>query len=278
MLHKKQNVMAGKLYFEGITIELVNVSEEITIKLNGSGFTDGIYKIDKALFDELKRTVVMKEPLVTFIVSKQSEAMKEAVGLYYSQGSTIFHGSQPDLEVPLYISLPQNDIELETIEAIQNACGDFMEAMGYELKQQEEPVFGSFFSWSMFKSKNPRTASEIESAFDKGKMAIDLRILNFPAAEVTEKLSNAASQLISSLAGVDEAAIRVGALLILKYENNGNSVIVSETLSPEIMLLLEKNPQLLNSPKTVFNMLQTIKNEQNFFPRPDEVNHSPVEE
>lgn len=270
--------MAGKLYFEGITIELVNVSEEITIKLNGSGFTDGIYKIDKALFDELKRTVVMKEPLVTFIVSKQSEAMKEAVGLYYSQGSTIFHGSQPDLEVPLYISLPQNDIELETIEAIQNACGDFMEAMGYELKQQEEPVFGSFFSWSMFKSKNPRTASEIESAFDKGKMAIDLRILNFPAAEVTEKLSNAASQLISSLAGVDEAAIRVGALLILKYENNGNSVIVSETLSPEIMLLLEKNPQLLNSPKTVFNMLQTIKNEQNFFPRPDEVNHSPVEE
>lgn len=177
----------------------------------------------------------------------------------------------------LYIALPQRQIDLFVIETIQNACGDMMEVLGFELKQKDEPVYGSFFQFSKFKLKYPKTTREIEDSFNKAKVALEARYLNLPAAEATEKYVNAASNLINSLQGIEESVMRIGALLVVKNTIDGKTKILAETLSPQLMLLFESNPQLMNSPSTVYQMIQTIKTQPNHFKETDEVGSNIIE-
>ena len=171
----------------------------------------------------------------------------------------------------VYISLPQKNISLHTIEKIQNACGEIMEVLGFELEQKEEPVFGSFFQKLWFKLTSRKTREELSEGYDKTKLALELQFLELPNADVTEKLSNAASNLITSLNGVDEAALRIGALLIVKQNIDGNIKIITETLSPELTLLFNNHPQLLNNPRNVYNMINDIRNSPNHFKEVDSV-------
>lgn len=176
----------------------------------------------------------------------------------------------------VFIALPQESIPLDVIENIQNACGELMEALGYELEIAEEPVLGSFYQKLKFILTSPKTKREVAEGFSKAKAALEFNYLNLPSAEATEKLSNAASNLITSLNGVDEGLVRLGALLVVKVTREGKVRILSETLSPELSLLLDKTPQILNNPNTIYELLQSMTN-KNYFNEGDGVNVKHIE-
>jgi hypothetical protein len=157
------------------------------------------------------------------------------------------------------------------IENIQNACGDFMEAVGYELEVKNEPVFGSFFQRIKFKLKHPKTQEEIEDLYNKGKQALEAKYLNLPTAEATEKIANAASKIIDSIADIDEAAIRLGAIIIVKINKNGRSIIVSETVSPSLASTLDNMPNILSNPRAVYELLSVDKIKGNLFETDEDV-------
>ncbi|MDO7849013.1 hypothetical protein Q5H92_21795 [Hymenobacter sp. M29] len=164
----------------------------------------------------------------------------------------------PRIETNVFIGLPQEHLELFDIERIQNAVGDFMEAMGFELETKDEPVFGSFFQdlKYFFKGRGKAAAAE---ALQKGKLALETQHITLPAAEATGKLAESAAALISSLNGVDEAVLRLGSLLVVKVSRNGLPAIMAETVSPELAQLLDKNPGLLKTPAVLFDMLSAMQ-------------------
>ncbi|TVT38610.1 hypothetical protein FNT36_20745 [Hymenobacter setariae] len=164
--------------------------------------------------------------------------------------------SQTSAEV--FIGLPQEHIDLFTIERIQNATGEFMEALGFELETQDEPVFGSFFQRLQYLLKG-EVKEEINELYSKGKVALETQFVSVPSAEATSKLAGAAASLITALTGIDEAAIRLGAILVVKVSRDGVPLILAETVSPELALLLDKNPQLLKNPSVVFDLISTVR-------------------
>lgn len=170
--------------------------------------------------------------------------------------SDILTTGRPEAEV--FIGLPEKQIDIFTIERIQNATGDFMEAMGFELETQDEPVFGSFFQRLKYllKGEVQKEAGEI---YSKGKAALEAQFIDLPSAEATDKLASASAALITSLNGVSDAAIRCGSILLVKVTKDGIPKIVIETVSPELASLLNKNPALLQNPTIVFDLISGMR-------------------
>jgi hypothetical protein len=226
---------ANKINYELLGIDRSDIATEVILYLIKKG-------INGAEFAEIYQN----------FISKLSAEQKIK---YFPAQKNL--GSQ-NVKAEVFIALPQHEIDLFSVERIQNATGDFMEAMGFELEVQDEPVFGSFYQRLKY-LLNGEVKTEAAEIYKKGKTALELQFVSVPSAEATNKLSEAAASLITSLNGIDEAAIRLGAILLVKVSKDGVSMILAETVSPELALLLDKNPQLLKNPSVVFDLISTIR-------------------
>jgi hypothetical protein len=181
----------------------------------------------------------------------------------YNARQYLFHESihaiRTKAEAEVFIGLPQEQIDLFAIENIQNACGEFMEAMGFEMEAKDEPVFGSFFQRLKFVLTSEKTAKEVNDIYQKGKHALEAQQLDLPRAEASEKLANAAAKAIESIQLMDEAVLRLGALLVVKVQKEGKPVILVETISPQMSATLDVNPVILNSPAAIYEILLASK-------------------
>lgn len=162
-------------------------------------------------------------------------------------------------EVQVFIALPQREIELLDRETIQNTTGDFMEAMGFELKTEDEPVYGSFFQNLWFKRSKKLVGQELGEVYGKGKQALEAQYLNVPTAEASEKLANAAANLIKALESIDEGVLRMGSLIVVKIEREGKSLILAETVSHKLMCVFEDNSNILSNPAAVYELIKGDK-------------------
>jgi len=157
------------------------------------------------------------------------------------------------------IWIPDEKIPLLVTENIVKACDEFMEELGFELKSQDEPVLGSFWKKLLYKYKGSGAEDELKKTYSKGKKALEAKYLNLPSAEVTEKLANATSKLIEATKSVEEIVLRLGGILFVKTQKNGKSLIIAETISPELAAKLDANPHLLKDPNQIFDLLSQGK-------------------
>lgn len=197
--------------------------------------------------------------------TKINDSEVSAVMHFSTHGSYYRSYGNPNPLEAMYIAIPQNKLSLNTIEKVQNACGELMEAMGFEMEQKEEPVFGSFFQKSWWKRKFGIVGNEIDDVYSQAKKALILQHQNLPNAEATEKLANAAANFLNSIKDVDTVAARFGALIVVKYNIESKTGLICETLSPDLTMFFESNPQLLSNPNAVFQLFENLKNNPNHF-------------
>ncbi|MGV3459654.1 MAG: hypothetical protein ACO1N9_04275 [Flavobacterium sp.] len=253
---------------------LKNTGASIYIEVTKFGLSY-IYQINNELLNKLIKVLEQEDQKCKesdlnfsfFIDGPEEEIMKTILGRTEKLKSQnyVFGNATDKLNANVYIALPQKEISLFAIEQVQNACGEFMEALGYELKQKSEPILGSFYQKLKFFLKNPKTEIEILHAYENAKRALEIKYLNLPNSESTEKLANAAANLINALSAVDEGVLRLGNLLVVKTVRNGQTCVLSETLSPELCMLFDKNPQLLNNPNNIHQMLSDLSNNKDYF-------------
>jgi len=156
-------------------------------------------------------------------------------------------------EVEIYI--PDKEVSLANAERITNAAGEFMEALGFELETEDEPVFGSFWKRLKFLYKQTIEQETAENIYEQGRKALELKFVELPTAEQTEKLASAAKSITEALKDQEEGAVRLGALLVLKKVVDGKSKVFIFQLSSEIIILLEKQPKLIRSLNTLYEIL-----------------------
>ena len=162
-----------------------------------------------------------------------------------------------DHKEQVYIYLPAEEIPLLLTEDLTTACGEFMEALGYELEHENEPIYGSFLQnmWFKIKSGTKATKDEIAEDFGKGKKALELKYVELPTAEQTEKLANSALKIVELLKEQDEGVVRLGALLVLKKSVDGKSKVIIQQLNYDLINILDKSPQLLQNLQTVYELI-----------------------
>lgn len=227
-----------KRKFAGVLFE-VNSSEELIRVKSGTHVAylenDAIWQIIHSLYDAFASTLLKVANMQTYLALTNMN-------------------SGGNRAADVFIGLPEKELNRIEIEELQNAVGDFMEALGFEYEAKDEPVWGSFFDWLKFKLKDPKTKEEIAELYEDGKNALRFK-LNLPSADATGKLAEAASSLIDHLAPFKRAVIRAGQILILKTTVDGEPYLVVETISPKLSLDLDSNPKLLRNPEELLKFI-----------------------
>jgi hypothetical protein len=78
---------------------------------------------------------------------------------------------KPVAEVIIYI--PDTRVNIHVAETITNASGDFMEALGFELETEDEPVYSSFLKKLRYVFNKTIGNKDIEKVYDNGKKALN---------------------------------------------------------------------------------------------------------
>jgi uncharacterized protein YjbI with pentapeptide repeats len=158
---------------------------------------------------------------------------------------------QSDFDAIVDINIPQSNIDNLYIDRLLSAIDEFMESYGFEYKAEEEPIIGSFFDRLMYVLKSDKTRDEFQDIYGKGKSALESKYLRAPSAENTAKITESAAKLLEVInsSDVDEVAVRLGSILILKTSIKNVKYLFVETMSPELMNKLDADPGLLRNPK-----------------------------
>ncbi len=161
----------------------------------------------------------------------------------------------------LEVSIADKEILLLVQEHILNAAGQLMEAMGYELEAEEEPKYGSFFQQLRYKLSELITPEDVSKLAEEAKEGLRAQINKTPI-QATATLTSATAELITSLEKVDNAAIRLGTLIVVKTTIDGVTKVRIEDISITLAHKLRDEPTFLESPVAVAHFLDEEKKEE----------------
>jgi hypothetical protein len=250
------------------------MSDNIKIKRSPSGrfFILDIYfhKINSTISIELpqKETLEFLATMMKVVIDEEKVDLlsvslleDDISGLYFQlhklrqRFKEIYDVAASAVESYLIVYIKDRQHSLITGEQLVNAGGDLMESLGFTIAGRGEPVYGSFFQKVKYVFSGTIGTEDLEKLYFKGKKALELKYVDLPTAEQTEKLANAADKLVSTLQNVEEGVVRCGALIVLKGHFNGKPRLIIQQLSTEMILILERSPNIIYNLNTVYELI-----------------------
>ena len=147
------------------------------------------------------------------------------------------------------------DEDSEAWQRLSAASVTLAESLGYTLERQFPVEYGSVFQRGFW--KRVVTADEARYLEATLQQALGLKIATLNQAEVDSKQAAAAATVITALASIPTACVKVGSVLVLKYPvaPGGDSVLLVRTLSAREVQLIDRYPAILRNPPTALDAL-----------------------
>jgi hypothetical protein len=152
--------------------------------------------------------------------------------------------------IPIRVYLSDNPDD--TSLWVQTALGGLLQVIGFEFCDVLGEESGSWAKSWFAKTKEVVTAPEVEHRLKNIERAIELRGLGLPQAEIDHKQASAVATLIKSVERVENAAMQVGSLLVVKIGAN----VQVHTMTQQELWHVEKNRHLLKSPSDLIDKLR----------------------
>jgi hypothetical protein len=152
------------------------------------------------------------------------------------------------------------DIYLDTDDRVAaarvfSAADSLMRVTGYDGPFDEEIVYGSIFRRAKAVAMEAATSEEMRERLIQLERLIELSVLESKQAAVNVREAQAARMLIDSIADVPQACLRLGSVLVVKYQDGGGPVLLSRNLSQLEMHALERFPEIQKNPRQVLDAL-----------------------
>lgn len=152
--------------------------------------------------------------------------------------------------LPLSIYVDTN--ESAEIFEVYDAVIKFAESIGFDKAFEFDPVKGSWFKKMLFKSREKLTSDEVTDRLREVEYGIEVNTILKPQSEVDKNQSEALANIITSIKDIPNAAIKIGALIVVKITDEQGSVsLQTRTLSIKELHLLNKKPELLQMPTQI---------------------------
>ena len=154
------------------------------------------------------------------------------------------------------------DIYLDTDDRVVaarvfGAADSLVRLLGYDGPFDEEIVYGSIFRRAKAVAMEAATSQELRERRIQLERLIELSVLDSKQAAVNVQQAQAARLLIDSIADVPQACLRMGSVLVLKYQDAGGPVLLTRNLSQLEMHTLERFPEIQKNPRQVLDALAT---------------------
>jgi hypothetical protein len=188
-------------------------------------------------------------------VSDQFNAMDQAL----RSGDLVGDPESPEMpptnfeqiNVDVYLDTEDEEIANEVFAAI----GALANAIGIYDILPSETEHGSILRRSKAMAASVFADKSVQQRLQTLERLLELWQVDPRQAEVDQRTSDALSRMISSLENVPRACIRFGSLLIVKYQDESGSVLLSRQLSQPEIWAFEKYPELQSRPETIFDSL-----------------------
>jgi hypothetical protein len=142
-----------------------------------------------------------------------------------------------------------------TIARVVQDLDDLVDVLGFDGPLRSNTEFGSFFRQSWARIKNSLTSDQAKEIAVKTERAMELRYLDSEQADVDNKVADALSKIVGSIADVPSACIRAGSILLIKYPGPQGSVILTRNLSQLEIRTFEQFPGIQRDPQNVLESL-----------------------
>lgn len=135
------------------------------------------------------------------------------------------------------------------------AYRDFALSMGLEIRDAGEFVKGSWVRRRIEFIQRILKSKPAQEAFDKGKKALELALLEKTQSEVNRNNAEAAAAFLNSVKDIPEIAARFGSLILVKVTIDGVPKAWTYVLTTNQLIEVEKHPELMNHPHELLSRL-----------------------
>ena len=194
----------------------------------------------------------LAEPLKVRLEATKPSARPQRQGLDGYPHET--PGSAPT-EIAVDIYLDTNDRVVAA--RVFDAADSLARLLGYDGPFDEQIVHGSIFRRAKAVAREAVTSQELTARLVTIERALELKYLGLNQAESDVREAEAASLLIGSLAEVQQACLRVGSLLVVKYQDAGGPVVLTRNLSQLELHALERFPEIQKNPRQTLDAIAT---------------------
>lgn len=145
--------------------------------------------------------------------------------------------------------------------AVGRAIFDALDALaivlGYEAPVEVEIGQGSILRKARTALRRGLTSEQVRQRLVKVERALELAGIEERQANVDIKTAEAVEKLLGGLEKVPQACMRVGSLLLVKYEDNQGPVLLVRSMSQLEIRALERYPEIQRHPRTAIEALAT---------------------
>jgi hypothetical protein len=170
-----------------------------------------------------------------------------------AKNSTDKASAGQSIRVDVYLDTDDEQIA----ERVVVAANRLAQVLGYEGVVDEETLTGSIWRKARASLKQGISSEEVSDRLAKVERAIELKYLELNQAEVDSKEAEAVATLINSLTDVPQACIRVGSILLVKYMNSSECVVVCRSMSQAEIRAFERFPEIQLNPRNAVVALKT---------------------
>lgn len=152
-----------------------------------------------------------------------------------------------------YLYLDTEDFE--TAELVFLAYISFVRSLGFEFTDEGEFFKGSWIRKGIKFFTDVRDSEEVNDLYEKGRKAIELASIEILQSEVNKNNAEAAAAFLNSVKDIPQAATRIGSLIVLKVQVNGEPQVITTVLTTEQLLVVESNPLLMTKPEELLSLI-----------------------
>ncbi|TRW21543.1 type I restriction endonuclease subunit R [Flavobacterium zepuense] len=131
----------------------------------------------------------------------------------------------------------------------------FAEALGFEITDEGTFEQGSWIKKGIKMVQNFFKHEEAQEIYQKGKRSLELAYIEKVQAEIDGLKVGAAAQLLESVKGTSNVALKLGSIVLIKAEAEGKEQTLIFDLTDKQRQNLEKNGFLLNRPQELLQYL-----------------------
>lgn len=172
------------------------------------------------------------------------------------------HGrrSGPVRRIRVEIHLPKANLprDRDKIDRLRDTAAELLGSFGFvpDPRRSISEVFASWHWREWFRAKSPAATREGKKIYDEVKETARREYIDKAGAEAFGTRAKAASELLKSLEGIDQAIVRLGDTIIAKAKIDGANRLVIETLSPQMSRKLERSPMIGRDPVAFIRFLE----------------------
>lgn len=156
-----------------------------------------------------------------------------------------------EISVSIYLDTDDKAVQRDVVQHVRQ----LVDLLGYKEGDNPNVQGGSIFRRSWARLKSGLTSTEVRQRLVKVERALEIALIDERQADTDSKEAQAVEQLLCSLESVTQACMRVGSILLIKYQGSQGSIVLVRNLSQLEIRALEQFPEIQQNPQKVLQSL-----------------------